>query len=61
MLQKITDTFYIDMEQIAFVDKVSKDIRIFMKETKNWHTPLTLSSLTKDGKEFMKALNRYVG
>jgi hypothetical protein len=61
MLQKITDDFFLDMDDIVFVDKLGKTIKIFIKQDKNLRMPLILSSLTKNGKEFMKALNRYVG
>jgi hypothetical protein len=54
MLTKITDEFFINVDEIVYIDKKGKDIQIKLK---NEPRPVMVSVYTKEGKAMMKVLN----
>ena len=56
MLTKITNDFYINLDEIVFVAKIGKDIEIKML---NDPKRLTLSVYSTEGKEFIKVIDKY--
>lgn len=53
MLTKITDDFYINTDEIVFIDKVGKDIRVRFKDIPR---EVLVSVYTKEGKAIQKVL-----
>ncbi len=60
MLTQITEEFFIDFNEILFVDKEGKQIRIYVKNGQTNNAPLTISSPTKEGKAFISKLTCYL-
>lgn len=59
MLVKLSDNFFIDMQDVFLVDKQSKEIKIYVRSPTPNNQPFTISSLSKEGKEFLKAIQLY--
>lgn len=64
MLTKITDKFYIDFNDIVFIRKHGIFLEIYLKNSTHDHitnkSNIMLSSLKKEGKQFIKFLDQYL-
>lgn len=60
MLYKIQENFYIDLEQILFVDKAGDDLRIFFRNHDSLNSGLILVSDSVAARKFVEILDTYL-
>ena len=61
MLYKISNTFYIDMEEIYLIDKCTNEIKIYVRKNTQHAQPFLLNSRTKLARDFLAAVDKYFG